>query len=212
MPTPATRLHRHPERGRYDRETLYAILDEAPFCHVGFVAEGRPFVVPTIHARHGDVLYFHGSPASRMLRQLKQGFDCCVTATLLDGLVLARSAFNHSMNYRSAMVLGRAVEVTEPDERQLAFATIVDHVARGRWDDCRWPTAREAKATSILRLPIEEFSSKVRGGPPKDAEDDLGLPHWAGVLPLGLVAGEPEPSPDLEPGIAVPAYIEEYER
>lgn len=211
-PAARTRLRRHPERGRYDRDTLDRILDEALICHVGFVHEGRPFVIPTIHARVGDVLYLHGSPASRMLKTLADGVDCCVTATLLDGLVLARSAFNHSMNFRSAVVLGRAREVTGAEEKLAAFAAVVDHVARGRWADCRRPTVKESRATTILRLAIDEFSAKVRTGPPKDDADDLGAPHWAGVLPLRLVPGEPEPAPDLQPVRALPDYISRYRR
>ncbi len=208
----ATRLRRHPERGRYDRATVDAILDEALICHLGFVAGGRPFVIPTIHARAGDLLYIHGSPASRMLNALKEGIDCCVTATLLDGLVLARSAFNHSMNFRSAVVLGRAEEVTDPQEKSEAFAAVVNHVAAGRWEECRWPTEREARATTILRLPIEEYSAKLRSGPPKDDSDDLQTRFWAGVLPMRLASGEPQPAPDLDAGTAVPGNISDYRR
>ncbi len=210
--SPATRLVRHPERARYDRRSLDAILDEGLICHLGFVHENRPFVIPTIHAREDDVVYIHGSSASRALRTLKAGIDCCVTVTLLDGLVLARSAFNHSMNYRSAMVLGRATEVTDPGEKELAFGAVVNHVAKDRWTDCRWPTPKEAKATAILRLPIEEWSVKVRSGPPKDDEEDLGLEIWAGVLPLNLVPGDLEPSPDLERGLEPPPYLTPYRR
>lgn len=206
------RLRRHPERARYERAELDAILDEGLICHLGFIHEGRPFVIPTIHARDGGVIYLHGSIASRMLKTLSDGVDCCLTVTLLDGLVLARAAFNHSMNYRSAMVLGRAVEVTDEAEKELGFSAVVDHVAVGRWVDCRWPTAQESKATAILRLPIAEWSVKVRTGPPKDDADDLGLDVWAGVVPLGLAPGRPEPSPDLKRGVAVPANVAEYRR
>ncbi len=152
-PRPATRVRRHPERGRYDRQTVDRVLDEGLICHLGFVAGGRPFVIPTIHARVGDLVYIHGSPASRMLGTLKDGVDVCLTVTILDGLVLARSAFSSSMNYRSAVVLGRASEVTDDAEKERAFAAIVEHVARGRWADCRWPTPKEAAATTIVRLP-----------------------------------------------------------
>ncbi|HEX6547735.1 MAG TPA: pyridoxamine 5'-phosphate oxidase family protein [Candidatus Dormibacteraeota bacterium] len=207
-----THLRRHPERARYDRESVYAILDEGYHCHLGFVANGRPFVIPTIHARLGDVLYIHGSSASRLIRTLAEGIECCVTVTLLDGLVLARSAFNHSMNYRSAMVLGHATLVTDPEEKETAFRAVVEHVAHGRWDDIRWPTRKEDKATAILRLPIEEFSGKVRAGPPKDDPSDLELDAWAGVLPLRIVPGQPVDSPDLRPGLEPPAYVKEYRR
>ena len=210
--SPAVKLRRHPERGRYDRETVDAILDEALICHLGFVAGGRPYVLPTIHARAGDVVYIHGSPASRMLKSLAGGVECCLTATLLDGIVFARSAFNHSMNFRSAVVLGRAQEVTDPGEKQEAFAAVVNHVAEGRWEECRWPTEKETRATTILRLPITEYSAKVRRGPPKDDSDDLETRFWAGVLPLPAVPGPPEPSPDLAPGIATPDNIRRYVR
>jgi nitroimidazol reductase NimA-like FMN-containing flavoprotein (pyridoxamine 5'-phosphate oxidase superfamily) len=211
-PPPATRVRRHPERGRYDRHTVDRVLDEGLICHLGFVAGGRPFVIPTIHARVGDLVYIHGSPASRMLGTLKHGVDVCLTVTILDGLVLARSAFSSSMNYRSAVVLGRASEVTDEGEKRRAFAAIVEHVARGRWADCRWPTPKEAAATTIVRLALEEFSAKVRTGPPKDPEEDLDLPHWAGVVPLALAAGTPLDSPDLKPGRVLPEYAVRYRR
>jgi uncharacterized protein len=211
-PRPATRVRRHPERGRYDRQTVDRVLDEGLICHLGFVAGGRPFVIPTIHARVGEIVYIHGSPASRMLGTLKDGVDVCLTVTILDGVVLARSAFSSSMNYRSAVVLGRASEVTDEGEKQRAFAAIVEHVARGRWADCRWPTPKEAAATTIVRLPLEEFSAKVRTGPPKDPEEDLDLPHWAGVVPLALAAGTPLDSPDLKPGRVPPEYAVRYRR
>ena len=206
------RLRRHPERARHDREALDAILDEALICHLGFVAGGRPMVLPTIHARIDDAVYIHGSTASRMQKELREGADCCLTATIVDGLVLARSAFNHSMNYRSAVVVGRAEAVTDAAELERAYAAIVDHVARGRWAECRWPTPKEARATSILRLPLLEYSCKVRTGPPKDEPEDLELDTWAGVLPLHLVPGEPEPSPDLRPGIPPPRSVTGYNR
>jgi nitroimidazol reductase NimA-like FMN-containing flavoprotein (pyridoxamine 5'-phosphate oxidase superfamily) len=209
---PVTRVRRHPERARYDRDTLYSILDEGLICHLGFVAGGRPFVIPTIHARAGDVLYIHGSTASRMVRTLSEGVDCCVTVTILDGLVLARAAFKHSMNYRSAMVLGRAELVADPAEKEAGFAAVVEHVARGRWDGVRWPNRKEDKATAILRLPIDEFSAKLRTGPPLDDPGDLESDIWAGVLPLTIAAGPPLPSPDLKPGLRPPPYIKEYRR
>ena len=186
------RVKRHPERGVYEREAIAAILDEALFCHVGFVVDGQPFVIPTIHARAGDVLYLHGSTACRMLRTVGEGVDVCVTATLLDGLVLARSVYNHSMNYRSAVVLGRARAVDDADEKLAALEAIVEHVVPGRWQDARLPNEKELKATSVLALPLDEASAKVRSGPPKDFDDDVELPIWAGVIPLSLVAGAAE--------------------
>ncbi len=210
--SPATRVRRRPERGRYDRETVYQILDEALICHVGFVADGRPFVIPTIHARLGDAVYFHGSPGSRMLAALAGGADCCLTATLVDGLVLARAAFHHSMNYRSAVVLGVAEQVTDADEKARAFEAVVEHVAPGRWQECRWPAPKEAQATIVLKLPITEYSAKVRTGPPIDDDADVAEPIWAGLLPLQLVPGSPEPSPDLPSGIPVPASVTAYRR
>ena len=201
----ALRVRRLPERGRYDRETTDAILDEALFCHVGFVSNGQPFVIPTLHARVEDVLYLHGSQASRMLRELRDGTPVCVTATILDGIVLARSAFNHSMNYRSVVVLGVAEEVDGP-EKQKALRAIAEHVMPGRWDDVRLPNEKELRATSVLRLSLDRISAKVRTGPPKDDEADLGLPVWAGVLPLRMVPSEPMPD-DRTGSPVVPKYV-----
>src|SRR5919204_1142523 len=191
MSTDRTRVRRHPERGRYERTEIHAILDEALFCHVGFVDEGRPFVIPMIHARIDDELYLHGSPASRMLRELAGEIDVCVTATLLDGIVLARSVYNHSLNYRSAVVLGRARAVDDGAEKLRALEAVVEHVVAGRSRDARAPSEKELAATSVLALPIDEASAKVRTGPPKDFDADLPLPIWAGVIPLRIVAGEP---------------------
>ena len=187
-------VRRHPERGVYDRGTIDAIIDEALFCHVGFTVDGQPYVIPTIHARVGDILYLHGSPASRMLRELGDGVDVCVTTTIVDGLVLARSVYKHSLNYRSAVVLGCARAVDDPDEKRTALAVVVEHVIPGRRADARAPTEQELAGTSVLALPIEEASAKIRTGPPKDFDADLALPIWAGVVPLRLVAGEPEPT------------------
>jgi nitroimidazol reductase NimA-like FMN-containing flavoprotein (pyridoxamine 5'-phosphate oxidase superfamily) len=197
------RVKRHPERGVYEREAIAAILDEALFCHVGFVVEGQPFVIPTIHARAGDVLYLHGSTASRMVRTLAEGVDVCVTATLLDGLVLARAVINHSMNYRSAVVLGRARVVDDAEEKLAALETIVEHIVPGRWQDARLPNEKELKATSVLALPLDEASAKVRSGPPKDFDADVELPIWAGVIPLSLVPGAAEAA---SRGIPLPPY------
>ena len=211
-PTPRTTVRRLPERGRYDRAALHAILDEGLVCHVGFMADGQPFVIPTTYGRIGDALYLHGSAASRMLRALGGGIPVCVTVTLLDGLVLARSAFHHSMNYRSAVVLGTAVAVEDPAERDAALRAITDHVVPGRWDTVRAPNEKELRATSVLRLPMDEASAKVRTGPPKDDEGDQALDAWAGVLPLALVAQTPVPDPTLRPGIAVPDHVARYRR
>ena len=194
MPTKRTTVKRHPERGVYDRATIDPILDEALICHVGFVADGQPYVIPTIHARDGDKLYLHGSPGSRMLRTLKEDIDLCVTATLLDGLVLARSVYNHSMNYRSVVVLGRAREVTDRAEKLHAMECVVEHVVPGRWAEARRPNEGEIDGTTILVLPLAEASAKIRSGPPKDFDEDLELPVWAGVIPLDLRRGQPYPA------------------
>jgi hypothetical protein len=202
-----TRVRRHPERGAYDRETIAAILDEAFVCHLGFVHDGRPFVIPTIHARSGDVLYLHGSPASRMLRTLSDGVDICVTVTLLDGLVLARSVYNHSMNYRSAVVLGRAREVTDRDEKLAALATIVEHMVPGRSGDARPPSDKELAGTLVLALALDEASAKIRNGPPSDFDDDLDLPVWSGVVPMRLVLDPPEPDANIPSRVGLPDYL-----
>ena len=210
MPTQHTTVKRHPERGAYDRATIDSILDEALICHLGFVADGRPFVIPTIHARDGDTLYVHGSPGSRMLRTSKEGVDICVTVTLLDGLVLARSVYNHSMNYRSAVVLGRANEVTGRDEKLRAMQRVVEHVVPGRWDDARRPNDGEIKGTTILALPLDEASAKIRYGPPTDDDDDLELPVWAGVIPLRIEPSDPVPAPGVDR--SPPRYALQYGR
>jgi uncharacterized protein len=211
-PSRRTTVKRHPERGVYDRAEIHAILDEALYCHVGFASEGRPFVIPTIHARAGDVLYLHGSPASRMLRTLAGGIDVCVTVTILDGLVLARSVYNHSMNYRSVVVLGNARPVEDRDEKLAALEAIVEHVAAGRSRDARPPSDKELAGTHVLALSLDEASAKVRSGPPKDFDDDVSLPIWAGVVPLRLVAGRPEAAEGLPHGLTVPAYAADYRR
>jgi nitroimidazol reductase NimA-like FMN-containing flavoprotein (pyridoxamine 5'-phosphate oxidase superfamily) len=197
-----TDVTRHPERGVYDREAIDRILDEALICHVGFVHEGHPFVIPTIHARSGETLYVHGSPASRMLKELGEGVDVCVTVTLLDGLVLARSVYNHSMNYRSVLVLGRARLLREPAEKLAALEAVVEHVVPGRWEDARKPTEKELAGTLVLALPLDEASAKVRTGPPSDFEADLELPVWAGVIPVALSTGRPEGPTDPPPYVA----------
>jgi len=207
-----TRVRRHPERGVYDRATVAAILDEALFCHVGFVHDGRPYVIPTIHARSGDVLYLHGSPASRMLRTVADGVDVCVTVTLLDGLVLARSVYNHSMNYRSAVVLGRASQVTEREDKLAALATIVEHLVPGRSRDARPPSDKELAGTLVLALPLDQASAKIRQGPPTDFDADLSLPIWAGVVPLRLEAAAPQTDAQVAPTVDVPPYVSGYRR
>jgi nitroimidazol reductase NimA-like FMN-containing flavoprotein (pyridoxamine 5'-phosphate oxidase superfamily) len=195
--TDRTKLKRLPKRGHFDRETVYSILDEGFICHVGFTVDGQPFVIPTGYARAGDKLYIHGSQASRMLRSLAGEIDACATVTIVDGLVLARSAFHHSMNYRSVLILGRASLVDDPVEKYDALLALSEHIVRGRWADVREPTEQEMVQTTVLKLPIEEASAKIRTGPPLDDEEDYALPIWAGVVPLKLVAGEPVKDPRL---------------
>jgi nitroimidazol reductase NimA-like FMN-containing flavoprotein (pyridoxamine 5'-phosphate oxidase superfamily) len=203
---------REAERAVYDREAAYRILDEGFLCHVGFVAEGQPFVIPTSYGRKDASLYIHGSAASRMLRQMKDGVPVCVTVTLLDGLVFARSIFNHSMNYRSVVILGKATLVDDPKEKLEALRLLSEHILPGRWADSRQPNERELKATSVLRLPIEEFSAKVRQGPVVDDEEDYSFPTWAGVVPLEMKTGEPIDDTRLDAKIGVPAYVRQYSR
>ena len=208
--TDRTTLRRLPNRGVYDRASIHSILDEGLICHVGFVVDGQPYVIPTIHVRVGEKLFFHGSPASRMLRALEQGVEVCVTVTLLDGLVLARSAFHHSMNYRSVVVFGTAMPVASSEEKLRALRALSDHLVKGRWQEVRTPSASELKGTLVLSLPIDEASAKVRTGPPVDDEDDYGLLVWAGVLPLKIMAAEPVADPRLPQDIAPPPYITRY--
>ena len=211
-PSERTRVKRHPERGAYDRATTDAILDEALFCHVGYVADGHPRVIPTIHVRVGDTLYVHGSNASRTLRTIKDGEEVCIVTTLLDGLVLARSAFMHSMNYRSVVVYGRAREVSEREEKWMAQKALVDHVCAGRSDQVRMPTEDELRQTTILAVPLEEASAKLRTGPPKDDEADYDLPIWAGVLPISAVPQTPQDDPRLGHGLEPPPNVTGYRR
>src|SRR5687768_11867666 len=210
--TDRTKLKRLSKRGHFDHETVYAILDEGFICHVGFAVDGKPVVIPTGYARVENKLYIHGSQASRMLRTLAGGVDACVTVTLLDGLVLARSAFHHSMNYRSVVVFGRATLVEDPEEKMTALIALSEHIIRGRWNDVREPTDVEMKLTTVLCLPLEEASAKIRTGPPLDDEEDYVLPMWAGVLPLKLTAGEPINDPRLPENIPVPDYVRNYKR
>lgn len=209
--SPRTEIRRHPERARYERDAAFSILDEALYCHVGFAVDNQPYVIPAIHARDGNRLYLHGSPASRMLRTLKSGVPMCVTVTLLDGLVMARSVFNHSMNYRSVVIVGTASELGGA-EKERAMEVLSDHIAPGRWDDARRPSETEVNGTLMLAMPLDEMSVKIRTGPPEDEDDDYGLDVWAGVIPLGLQASPPFADPLLAPGIGLPPYLEGYRR
>lgn len=211
-PTVRTRVVREAHRGVYERAAANEILDEGFICHVGFVVDGQPFVIPTAYGRSGDKLYIHGSAASRMLRNLDKGIAVCITVTLLEGLVLARSIFNHSMNYRSVVVLGTAVPVLDAKEKLEALRLLSEHILPGRWAESRPPNERELKQTLVIRLPIEEFSAKVRQGPPIDDEEDYSFPTWAGVIPLGMVPGTPINDPRLDPKTPVPAYARAYAR
>lgn len=211
-PTERTQVRRLPDRGVYDRQAIDAILDEALFCHLAYLHDGSPRIIPTIHVRVGDTLYVHGSTASRTLRTLKEGIEVCVSITLLDGLVLARSAFNHSMNYRSVIVYGRAREVTDHDESVMAQRALVEQVVPGRAEQIRMPNERELKQTAIFAIPLDEASAKVRTGPPKDEDEDYALPVWAGVVPLAVTAGTPISDPKLPPGIEAPANVVAYRR
>ena len=211
-PTERTTLKRLPKRGVYDREIVYGILDEGFVCHVGFAVDGQPFVIPTGYARVEDQLYIHGSQVSRMLRTLSEGIDVCITVTLVDGLVLARSAFHHSINYRSVVIFGNATLVEDRAAKLAALFAFSEHVIRGRWDDVREPTEQELKATTVLSLPLTEASAKVRSGPPIDDEEDYALDVWAGVLPLETFAGAPINDPRLRENIEPPAYTLNYSR
>lgn len=204
-------VRRKPDRASYDRDVINAILDEAPFCHVGFVDDEVPFVMPMIHARVEQTLYLHGSPGSRLVKLLTSGARICVAATILDGLVLARSAPFHSMNYRSVVVLGRA-RLVDDQEKVRALEAVVDHVLPGRRPDVRAPSEPELATTRVVALPIDEASAKIRRGPPKDLPDDVSAQVWAGVVPLALTPGEPVPVDDLPPGVSVPDYVHAYGR
>jgi uncharacterized protein len=211
-PTERTRVVREPHRGSYDRETIYKILDEGFVCHVGFTIDSQPYVIPTLFARVGDAIYFHGSAASRMLRGAASGIPVCITVTLVDGLVLARSVFNHSMNYRSVVALGTASLVDQPDEKMAALHAFTEKIVPNRWNDVRQPSEKELKATSILRLPLTEVSAKMRSGPVKDDEEDYALPIWAGVVPLHIQAEAPIRDERCDPTIPVPPYAARYTR
>ena len=209
--TPRTELGRHRERGRTDRDDLYAVLDAGLICHLGVIVDGAPRVLPTGYGRLGDLLYLHGSSANSSI-MAGEGREVCVTVTHLDGLVCARSVFNHSMNYRSVVVLGAATIVTDVGEKRDALHAFVDKVIPGRWDDARQPTEKELSATSILRIPLEEMSAKIRSGPVEDNADDYGLDVWAGIVPLDVVAGEPMRDDRCDPSIPTPPYAQKYSR
>jgi nitroimidazol reductase NimA-like FMN-containing flavoprotein (pyridoxamine 5'-phosphate oxidase superfamily) len=209
--TTRTTLKRLPKRGSFERETVYGILDEGFVCHVGFIMDGQPFVIPTAYGRKDDVLYIHGARASRMQKALAKGADVCVTVTLVDGLVLARSAFHHSINYRSVVVFGRARSVESEEEKNAALEAFTEHVMPGRWAEVRWPTPQELAATTVLAIQLSEASAKIRTGPPIDDEEDYALTVWAGVMPLGVEPGAPEADPRLPAETPLPAYIEQFD-
>jgi uncharacterized protein len=214
-PTPRTTPTRYRERAHYDRQTVHAILDEALICHLGYLSAGKPVVLPTTHARLGETLYLHGSSGSGPMLAAKAAPDVlpvCVTATLVDGLVLARAAMHHSVNFRSVVVMGAARVVDDPAEKTRALSCLLDHIAAGRSADCRAPDARELAATGVLALDLVEVSAKVRTGAPVDDPEDVPLPHWAGVLPVSLTVGAPVPAGDLDPAVPAPPYVTGYSR
>jgi nitroimidazol reductase NimA-like FMN-containing flavoprotein (pyridoxamine 5'-phosphate oxidase superfamily) len=210
-PSNRSTVKRKPQRAAYDRSTIDKVLDEALICHVGFTVDGQTFVLPMIHVRVGDKVYLHGSPASRTLQALAQGAEACLTVTLIDGLVLARSAMHHSMNYRSVVLFGKACVVDDPVEKWGALEALTEHLIPGRWADVRGPTERELQRTQVLSVPIQEASAKLRTGPPLDDEADYELPVWAGVVPLRLTAGTPIGDPRLKPGVQPPEYAAQYQ-
>jgi nitroimidazol reductase NimA-like FMN-containing flavoprotein (pyridoxamine 5'-phosphate oxidase superfamily) len=211
-PTDRTRVRRKPGRGSHDRELVHSVLDEALSCHLGFAVDGQPYVIPMIHARAGELLYLHGARASRALLTLEGGARCCVTVTLVDGLVLARSALHHSLNYRSVVVLGSARAVTDRAEKRSALDAIVEHIVPGRTAEARGPSEADLKATFVLAVPLEEVSAKVREGPPVDNREDHALGVWAGELPLATSAAAPLPDPQLSPDLPVPGYVRDWRR
>ncbi|MGB2627074.1 MAG: pyridoxamine 5'-phosphate oxidase family protein [Candidatus Acidiferrum sp.] len=211
-PTDRTQVRRLPKRGRYDRETVHQILDTGIVCHVGFNVDGQPYVIPTNYGRKDDTLYIHGSAASRMLRTLGGGIPVCVTVTHLDGLVLARSAFHHSVNYRSVVILGTAKLVEDPAQKKEALRIFTEQVMQGRWNDIRQPTEQELKATTVLAIELEEVSAKVRTGGPVDDEEDYPLPVWAGVVPLQTVAQAPIPDANRKADYPIPNYLKNYSK
>ncbi len=211
-PTERTRVIREPQRAVYDRAAIYAILDEAFVCHVGFAAGSQTYVIPTMFARVNDSIYFHGSAASRMLRNLSKGLAVCITVTLADGLVLARSVFNHSMNYRSVVALGTAQLIDDPAEKLAALHAFTEKILPGRWNDARQPNENELKATSILKLPLKEVSAKIRVGDVEDDADDYALKVWAGIVPLRLIGDTPIRDERCDPSLPIPAYANNFRR
>lgn len=212
LQSPRTTVKRLAQRADYGREKIHAIIDEALICHVGIVVNGSPVVIPTIHSRIGETLYFHGSAASRMLRTLRDGVDACVTVTILDGLVMARSAFHHSMNYRSVVVLGKGREVVDREEKLRVLDALVEHVCAGRVRDVRPPNEAELRQTLVIAMPLAEASAKIRSGPAADDEADYALPIWAGIIPLALVPSAPVDDERLAAGVSPPEYATRYER
>jgi nitroimidazol reductase NimA-like FMN-containing flavoprotein (pyridoxamine 5'-phosphate oxidase superfamily) len=210
--TSRNKVKRHPERGAYDSSVIYPIIDEALICHVGFIQDNQPYVIPTLHARQGDAILLHGAKSSRLLRHVEAGGEVCITITLLDGIVLARSVFSHSINYRSAVLFGRGHVILDDDMRMQALETFTERLIPGRWQDVRPPSEVELKQTTIVAVPIESASAKIRSGPPKDNQDDLELPVWAGVLPLHQVCGAAVADPQLGAETEVPEYIRNYRR
>ena len=208
--TDLNKVKRLPKRGHYDKETIYSVVDDALICHVGMIIDGRPVVIPTIHARQGDNILLHGASTSRMLNHVATGADMCVTITHLDGLVLARSVFHHSMNYRSAVLFGKGRLIEDPDEKMEALQIFTEKLIPGRWDDARQPTPNESKATHIVTIPIDSASAKIRVGPPGDDDEDYALDIWAGVLPMRTVFGELEVDPVLKDGVDIPDYLNDY--
>jgi len=208
--TNKNRVKRHPERGAYDKRSVFQIIDEALICHVAFVQDGQPFVIPTLHARQDDSILLHGASSSRLMRHIEAGQELSLVFTLVDGLVLARSVFNHSVNYRSVVIFGRGKKIASPDDKSAALERFTERIMPGRWADARPPMAIELKATSVVTVPIELASAKIRTGPPIDEEADLELPVWAGVVPLRQAVGDPEPDPQLREGTSLPDYIQRY--
>jgi uncharacterized protein len=210
--SPKNKIKRKPDRGHYDKETVHQILDEGLICHVGLIQDNSPIVIPMNYARQGDQILLHGAPGSRLLQSIKNGAEVCITVTLIDDLVLARSVLHHSMNYRSVVFFGRGTLVEEYNQKKEAFKTIVDHIIPGRWDDARQPSDKEIKQTYVVAVPINEASAKIRSGPVIDEEDDYALSVWAGLLPLGFNPAEPVSDEKLDKNIQVPDYVKNYNR